>query len=70
MFLFFFFPLNAVRSIGRLFYFEHIAWARDLKNQLTAIKPPAGGRGEVREGTWVNFCLIYAAGISKPLPRL
>ena len=45
-FFFFFFSLNAVRLIGRLFYFEHIARARDLKNQLTAITPPKGwGRG-------------------------
>ena len=44
--MFFFFSLNAVRLIGRLFCFEHIARARDLKNQLTAITPPKGwGRG-------------------------
>ena len=27
-----------------------------------------GGGGGAR-GTWVNFCLVYAAGLSEPLPH-
>ena len=51
-----FFSLNAFRLVRRLFYFEHIARARDLKNQLTAITPPGGGWGGGGEGGLLGMC--------------
>ena len=37
--------------------------------QVIKASEPGGGGGGGGVGTWVNFCLVCAAGLSEPLPH-